>query len=64
MAGGYHRLSPEMMEERDNVIIRLARQGLRHKIIAGQVRMAPSWFEARLQKLREEGKLAAVGGKR
>ena len=61
MAGGYHRLSPQLMEERDNVIINLVKEGLKHKIIACQVRMAPAAIEARLQKLRLEGKLEPVG---
>ncbi len=63
MPGGYHRLSSKLMAERDNVIIYLANQGIKHKIIAHQVRMAPSGVETRLQKLRLEGKLAPVGGK-
>ncbi len=62
MSGGYHRLSPEMMEKRDNVIIRLMGQGFRHKIIAYRVRMEPSGLETRLQTLRLRGKLAPVGG--
>lgn len=62
MAGGYHRLSPELMVERDKVIICLMQQGIKHKNIASHVRM-PSGIEARLQKLRLEGKLAPVGGR-
>ena len=63
MPGGYHRLNSKLMEERDSLIIRLAGEGLRHKVIAHQVRMAPSGLETRLQKLREDGKLQVAGGK-
>lgn len=63
MSGGYHRLSPQLMAERDKVIIRLASEGVKHKIIALHVRMQPTGVETRLQKLREEGKLPAAGGK-
>ena len=61
MPGGYHRLSPQLMEKRDSVIINLIRQGFRHKLIASQVRMETSGLETRLQKLRFEGKLEQVG---
>ncbi len=63
MPDGYHRLNPVIMEQRDNVIIHLVRLGLRHKLIANQVRMAPSGVETRLQKLRLEGKLAPGRGR-
>jgi len=49
--------------KRDNVIIHLVKQGLRHKLIAHQVRMEVAGVESRLQKLRLQGKLIPEGGK-
>lgn len=62
MREGYHRLNYLQMEMRDNSIIRLANNGVKHKIIAMQVGMEPAGVEARLQKLRQEGKLQRKGG--
>jgi len=62
MPGGYHRLSSRLMEERDNLIIRLVKEGYGHRIIAGQARLAPTGLETRLKKLRLEGRLPLVGG--
>ncbi|KKM97012.1 hypothetical protein LCGC14_1172460 [marine sediment metagenome] len=62
MAEGYHRLCEQLMKERDNQIILLVKAGVRHKSIACQVGMQPAGIEARLHKLREEGKLPVAGG--
>ena len=62
MATGYHRLDAKLMARRDEEIICLMNLGVRHKIIAYQVRMEPSGFETRLHKLRLDGKLPPAGG--
>ena len=57
MREGYHRLSATLIEDRDEKIIRLVQDGLRHKVIAHRVGLKLAGLQARLQKLREEGKL-------
>ncbi len=63
MAEGYHRLSEQLMKERDSQIILLVKAGVRHKSIACRVGMQPGGIAVRLRKLREEGKLPVAGGK-
>lgn len=63
MADGYHRLPSQLMEERDDEIIRLVKRGIRHKIIAMRVGLEPAGVEARLQTLRQRGKLPLAGGR-
>jgi DNA-binding NarL/FixJ family response regulator len=62
MSDGYHRLSAEEMDARDQVIIRLLNCGVKHKHIAMQVGLGHAGIESRLQKLREMGKLPVAGG--
>ena len=63
MCEGYHRLNEQQRDERDQTIISLVIVGIKHKDIAYRVGMAPAGVESRLQKLREEGKLAIARGR-
>jgi len=64
MGEGYHRLCSQLMAVRDDEIIRLVNDGVKHYVIAFQVGLQPTGMATRLHKLRELGKLPAARGKK
>lgn len=61
MGEGYHRLRPDEMQKRDELIVELAEMGIGQKYIAERVGMQPDGLQMRLRKLRQEGKITAGG---